>query len=363
MMTTKPISSPKMFIRLIAAALICLAPLTVSADPNPADLARKASSLARLAVAEEDPKAAVVGAFEAHNLWNRAFQADGNELHLCNARSLLAKICARSDLETEHRVALEASRKALPKCPKSAAHSEKRSEKRSKKRSEKRSEKRLKSVAPPLGRTARSEGGPARRGVQHPPQGRDEFRTHLEKREAEGIQPTVALLDPFGDSPARSDTPAACDDAPAYGAAPACDNAPTACDAPSCDAAPAAGSSGTPAADAPQRSPLSIAGISMLSLAAPALGGTVYALIADRAIIREVDELTTYEPDQADRLEDQARSVQALAIGLGVTTAVLTGTGISLIIAGRRRSKKSRELSLVPQAGRDLRGLALIGRF
>ena len=147
MMTTKSISSPKMFIRLIAAALICLAPLTVSADPNPADLARKAASLARLAVAEEDPKAAVVGAFEAHNLWNRAFQTDGNELHLCNARSLLAKICARSDLETEHRVALEASRKALPKCPKSAdpeKHSKKLSKKRSKKHSTKRSEKRSK---------------------------------------------------------------------------------------------------------------------------------------------------------------------------------------------------------------------------
>jgi len=148
-----------------------------------------------------------------------------------------------------------------------------------------------------------------------------------------------------------------------------CDPPRPGCDVPTCDAsappieAHAVGSSGPPTADVPRRSPLSIAGTSMLALAAPALGGTVYALIADRAIIREVDELTTYEPAQADRLEDQARRVQALAIGLGVTTAVLTSAGISLIIAGRRRSKKSRELSLLPQAGRDLRGLALIGRF
>jgi len=112
----------KMLARLTVAVLISVSPIKVrAASPESAELAQQAARLGVRAVAEEDPEAAAITAFEAHNLWNRAFKADGDEAHLCKARTLLAKICARPKLDDEFRASLESSRDALPRCPKSGA--------------------------------------------------------------------------------------------------------------------------------------------------------------------------------------------------------------------------------------------------
>ena len=110
----------KMFSRLTVAVVISLAPLKVrAAVPDSAELALQASRLAARAIAEEDPEAAAATAFEAHILLNRAFEADEDQRHQCKARSLLAAIGARPELDDELRVSLEKSRDALPRCPKS----------------------------------------------------------------------------------------------------------------------------------------------------------------------------------------------------------------------------------------------------
>jgi len=109
-----------MLARVTVAVLITLAPIKVrAASPESAELAQEAARLGARAVAEEDPEAAAITAHEAHNLWNRAFKADGDEAHLCKARALLAKISARPELDDEFRESLESSRNALPRCPKS----------------------------------------------------------------------------------------------------------------------------------------------------------------------------------------------------------------------------------------------------
>jgi len=121
MTTTKPVSSAtKMIARLTVAVLVALAPLQVpAASPKPKGLAQEAARLAKRATAEEDPDTAAITAFEAHNLWRQAFEVDGDQLHLCKARSLLTTICARPELGGEFRASLERSRDALPKCPRS----------------------------------------------------------------------------------------------------------------------------------------------------------------------------------------------------------------------------------------------------
>ena len=82
MTTTKPVpSAMKMLARLTVAVLISVAPIKVrAASPESAELAQQAARLGARAVAEEDPEAAAITAFEAHNLWNRAFKADGDVL-------------------------------------------------------------------------------------------------------------------------------------------------------------------------------------------------------------------------------------------------------------------------------------------
>lgn len=110
----------KMFVRIMVAVLLSLAPMKVrAASPESAELAQQAARLGARATAEEDPEAAAITAFKAHNLWFRAFEADGEKVHLCKARALLAAICARPGLDDEFRASLERSRDELPRCPKS----------------------------------------------------------------------------------------------------------------------------------------------------------------------------------------------------------------------------------------------------
>jgi len=295
-----------MVIRLIAAALICLAPLKVSAGSNPAELAREASTLARLAVAEEDPEAAVVGAFEAHNLWSLAFQIDGNELHLCKARSLLAKVCARSDLDTEHRDALEASRKALPQCPKSGPP-----------------QKRLKRIGRPV-------APPEFLDVPGP---------------AEQVAPPVEPPAPEAASPAP--------EAASHGAE---DNIQL-LDAPeTLDQAP----HGVRA--------LKLSGAISMAFGLVALGVMAPFAVRDAAYAREYSSLAaksqasgglTLEEDQrVAELDQSSRSTFRSSLALGVTGGLATMLGGSLLIVGHRRA-----LSVAPHADRDSVSVSLQGRF
>jgi len=110
----------KMLARLMAAVLLGFAPMKVrAASPGSAELAQQAAQLGARATAEENPEAAAITAFKAHNLWFRAFQADGEKVHLCKARALLAAIGARPGLDDEFRASLERSRDELPRCPNS----------------------------------------------------------------------------------------------------------------------------------------------------------------------------------------------------------------------------------------------------
>ncbi len=243
--------------------------------------------------------------------------------------------------------------------------------------------------------------------------GRDEFRTLLEKLEAKGIncQPTVALLDPLGDSPVRSDTPAACRDATACDAAPACDvptcdtapacdNAPPACDAPACDApacdAPTCDAAPTcdnaPTCDAPTCDDISSAdakqtpvllplesglladntesasrktvalrtsGGITLGLGLVALGVMTPFAHRDRAIGEELLGLAQLKDQSGGRLSAaDAERVAALhaegqktlrrSLALGIVGGASTVAGFALLLASRR-VRSSKMVSLQPQ--------------
>ena len=103
-----------MFARTAIAVLVAIAPARAhAADPDATSLAERAAKTAERATSATDPAVAAVAAFEAHNLWLKANQADDDDGHLCAARSLLVKICARQDLSPSHRESLERSRDAL----------------------------------------------------------------------------------------------------------------------------------------------------------------------------------------------------------------------------------------------------------
>jgi len=169
------------------------------------------------------------------------------------------------------------------------------------------------------------------------PRAREEFAVYLEEiqRATDGAHPQespVVLLDPLSGLSAPPSAP---------GALPS-----------------------SVASDSPRRSPFTIAGGVVLALAAPAIGGFVYAAVADRQLVREVRELDDYDPVRLGRLEDEAREVRAMAIGLGVTSAALVSTGVALVIAGHRReSRRTGPLALLPHATAGQGGLALVGRF
>ena len=117
--------------------------------------------------------------------------------------------------------------------------------------------------------------------------------------------------------------------------------------------------------DRPRPSPLTIAGGLSFALAAPALGGLVYALVVDRQLVDELGALPEYDPARVAVLKEDAREVRAMAIGFGVTSAALVGAGVGLVIAGRRQrtSRRGASLTLLPQATRAQGGLTLLGRF
>ncbi|MEZ4447892.1 MAG: hypothetical protein R3B09_00345 [Nannocystaceae bacterium] len=130
---------------------------------------------------------------------------------------------------------------------------------------------------------------------------------------------------------------------------------------------PAAGR--TPAlGDRPRRSPRTIAGASLLALAAPALGGLVYAAFTDLAITRELRERQAKLEASGERndaritaLEAEGRRVIGLEIGLGVAAAALVGAGVGLIAGRRDRSRRS--LSIAPHGRAESGGIVLSGRF
>jgi len=120
--------------------------------------------------------------------------------------------------------------------------------------------------------------------------------------------------------------------------------------------------------------PSTVAGAVMLSLAAPLVGGTIYALIDDAAVASELtsttgrvetgDTLSVAERLRIDELGERAVRDRNLAIGLGVSGAVLSAIGVGLLLHGRRtRTTRSARLSLQPRLGRDAAGLILGGRF
>lgn len=122
--------------------------------------------------------------------------------------------------------------------------------------------------------------------------------------------------------------------------------------------------------DEPKRLPRqTVAGAVMMALAAPTLGGFIYAAAEDRKIVRgfrrlgaQYDQTDTYDEAEARRLEAEAPVVRGMAIGLGLTTAALTGVALGLLVVGHRaRSKSTTSLSILP----DTRGggVVLGGRF
>ncbi|MEZ4448275.1 MAG: hypothetical protein R3B09_02265 [Nannocystaceae bacterium] len=111
-----------------------------------------------------------------------------------------------------------------------------------------------------------------------------------------------------------------------------------------------------------------IAGGVMLALAAPAVGGLVYAALADRAIVRDFQRLDAerkatgvVHPDEVARLDAEVPIVRDMVIGFGVSSAVLTGVGVALLATGRRQRPAS--LAFAPQAHPKLGGVVVSGRF
>ena len=236
--------------------------------------------------------------------------------------------------------------------------------------------------------------------------GRDEFRTLLEKLEAEGIncQPTVALLDPFGDSPARRDARATCDDAPTACEPPgpgcdvqtcddssACNNTPTStCDAPSCDAAPCCDAA--PACDPTSCDDISSADaehaptipsleagiqadntepVSRTTLALRTSGGITLGLglvalgvmtpfaYRDRAIGEELlglaqlkdksgGRLSATDAERVAVLHEEGQKTLRRSLALGIVGGASTVAGFALLLASRR-VRSSKAISLQPQ--------------
>jgi len=303
-------SALKMLVRLTVAVVLSLAPLKVrAASLDSAEPAQQASRLAARAMAEEDPEAAVVAAFQALNLWSRAFQADGAERHLCKARSLLAAIGARPDVDGELRASLEQSRDALPRCPKPGrSHRPKVERVRPSERLPD-----LLDVPPPqvaqVAQVARAHA----RG--HAPQGEGRDRE-------QSVLPPPRVQAEALDQPQRS-----------------------------------------------RRQALHVGGGISMALGLLALGVMTPFASRDAAIAREIDSLTakseaagglTREEDQrAAELAEQSRLTFRSSLALGLTGGIATVLGASLLIVGQRR----RSLTLAPHADRNSASLSLQGWF
>jgi len=305
-MTTKPLSSAtEMLVRVTVAVLISLAPLKVSAaSPESAELALEAARLGARAVAVEEPDAAAITAFEAHNLWNRAFETDGDKAHLCKARALLAKISARPKLDDEFRASLESKRDALPRCPKSGP-----------------SQKRLK-------RIGSSEKLPDFLEIPEPADEVAQADPPVDTSDDERADPLPLPLppvqaEPLDDQPQR----------PQH--------------------------SGRA---------LLVGGGVTLALGLLALGAMTPFALRDAANAEAIDSLaakneaagrlSVEEAQQVAALREDSRMSFRSSLALGLAGGVATVLGTSLLIAGQRRS-----VSFAPRADRNSASISLQGRF
>jgi len=308
-----------MFVRLMVAALVSFAPLEVrgaAADSSSTELARKASSLAARAVAQKDPESAAVAAFEAYNLWSLAFKADGDELHLCNARSMLAKICGRPGLADEFRATLEESRDALPRCPKTG-----------------RSQKRLKRIESAarlpefldIPEPAAQVAAPIQRAEPEPAA---QVAAPVQRAEPQEPARDVALT-MHPERPAQPDT-----------------------------------------VDQPQRPvrSLRVGGAVSMAIGLLALGVMTPLAVRDAAYAAEYDQLvakseaagglTREEDRRVAELDKSSPVIFGSSLALGVTGGLATVLGASLLIVDHRRS-----ITLAPRADRDSASISIQGRF
>lgn len=304
MMTTKPLpSATEMLARVTVAVLISLAPIEVhAASPESTELAQEAARLCARAVAEEDPEAAAITAFEAHNLWNRAFEADGDEAHLCKARALLAKISARPKLDDEFRASLESKRDVLPRCPKSGP-----------------SQKRLK-------RIGSSEKLPDFLEVPEPAAEVAQVDPPVETGDDEQAAPPPlppVQAEPLDDQPERPQHPGR---------------------------ALQVGGGVTLA--------LGLLALGVMTPFAVRDAANAKAIDSLAAKNEAAGRLSLEEAQQVAELTEDSRMSFRSSLALGLAGGVATVLGTSLLIAGQRRS-----LSFAPRADRNSASISLQGRF
>jgi len=325
MTRAKPILSPRMLGRVIVAAFVALAPLRgAAADPDPAALAARAATAAAQAMAEDESGAAAVAAFEAHNLWSQAHKVDGDERHLCAARTLLAKMCARQDLAAEHLASLDRSRDALSYL----------------------------ACARPSRPSGSSQARASSRSIQSRP-------------------PTI----PVPVSLDRRYPMVQVDLRPEVGTTAGVERRPNLDDItedPSLRLEPSEPHERGPF-DAPlhPRQAFLVGGGVSLGLGIMALGVMTPYAIRDAAYAREIRTITASKdadgrltPAQDARLAElagESRSTFRASLALGVSGGLATLLGASLLIAGQRRSHGA--LVLTPRVGRSSASLSLQGRF
>ena len=317
-----------MFARVAIAVLVALAPVRApAADPDATALAERATTTAQRATSATDPAVAAVAAFEAHNLWRKAHDADGDESHLCAARSLLTTICARQDLDSSHRVSLERSRDALGqlRCARP----------------------RRPSAGPP-----QTETPPAQASAQASAKKIPTLGVHDRERPLIPIALGPQLPPPI---PSEHDRGLAdADSAQPSGAA--------------------AEQRSTIDLDSaqPRRAGLQIGGGISLALGLAALGVMTPFAARDASFAREIRSLTaikngaggTLTEAQDERLTDlvnASKSTFRASLALGLTGGVATLLGAGLLIAGQRRSTKA--LALVPGVDRNSASITFQGRF
>jgi len=323
-----------MFARVAIAVLLAFTPVRApAAGPDATSLAERAAKTAERATSATDPAVAAIAAFEAHNLWQKAHQADDDDSHLCAARSLLAKICARPDLDPSHRPSLERSRDALGQ---------------------------LHCARP------RRQGAVGSSRIPSPPINAPSLTVptlgaHDRQRPLIQIDLRPKLPAPIP-SEDRSDLTAA---DPARPSDVMVEQHPRALDLNldldlDLDEAQ------------PRHEALQIAGGISLALGLVTLGVMTPFASRDASYAREVRSLTaikdgsggTLTEAQGERLSDlmaESRSTFRTSLALGLSGSVMTLLGASLLLAGHRRSARS--LALSPSVDRSSASLTFQGRF
>ncbi len=112
-----PLPSTSMIARsaLVLVLVLALVPLRGSAASVSAkDSSERAAEQAVVARTSSEPNKASMAAFKAHNFWKQAADADANgDRYRCMARTLLAEILMRDDLDPIHRKTLAGKRQKL----------------------------------------------------------------------------------------------------------------------------------------------------------------------------------------------------------------------------------------------------------